>query len=367
MKLEKMIRLLMAPCALLASLSVIFLPQQLGAQNVPRYEVDALWPKLPLPDRWVTGGLGGTCVDNQDHVFVLNRQNVVDQDLELGISAPPVIEFDAAGNVVNSWGDPKVLGGRLHDCYVDKENNIWVIGSQSGFLQKYTHDGTKLLLQVGKSGVFDSSDGTNKGTALNSNNPQFFYPSSIAVDPQNGDLYVADGETTGGNHRIAVLSRDGKFLRQWQLRRSEAEKNLPQVVHCIGLSNDGLVYMSDRQGHRIQVFDKMGSFKRSIDIPSKPNTPGGKLRSTSTDGAATVFEFSPDTNQKYLFVVNQNSNVINIVDRQTGQILSAFGRGAGRYPAQFTTPHGIAVDSKGNVYIAEQEGRRIQKFNVVGQ
>src|SRR5688572_5803625 len=110
MKSGKGIRLLVVPCAVLASLLGISFSQQSGAQTVPRYEVDALWPKLPLPDGWVTGGLGGTCVDNQDHVFVLNRQNVADGDLEFGIGAPPVIEFDPAGNVVNSWGDPKILG-----------------------------------------------------------------------------------------------------------------------------------------------------------------------------------------------------------------------------------------------------------------
>jgi hypothetical protein len=64
-------RHVLMPCTLLAFLFVIFCPQHSTAQAIPRYEVDALWPKLPLPDGWVTGGLGGTCIDNQDHVFIL--------------------------------------------------------------------------------------------------------------------------------------------------------------------------------------------------------------------------------------------------------------------------------------------------------
>ena len=67
-----------------------------------------------------------------------------------------------------------------------------------------------------------------------------------------------------------------------------------------------------------------------------------------------------------MFVVNQNSVMIDVVDRQTGEVLSSFGEGPGRYLGQFTLPHGIGVDSVGNVYVAEQEGRRIQKFRVAG-
>src|SRR5215212_4949112 len=74
--------------------------------RAPKYEVDGAWPK-PLPDRWVLGGLGGLCVDNRDHVLILNRQDVLDTDLNAGYLAPAIIEFDPAGNVVNSWGDLK--------------------------------------------------------------------------------------------------------------------------------------------------------------------------------------------------------------------------------------------------------------------
>ncbi len=116
---------------------------------------------------------------------------------------------------------------------------MWIGSAPSGMIQKYSHDGSKLLLQIGKKGVFDSSDGTVKGQPLNSNAAVFFMPSSIFVDPKNGDIYVSDGEGAGGNRRIAVLDREGKFLRQWQ---PEGMK----TVHCLSVSNDGLVYVCNR-------------------------------------------------------------------------------------------------------------------------
>ena len=166
--------------AVMAMAAALFSTTSSRAQSaVPQYEVDVSWPK-PLPDRWVLGRLGGVCVDAQDHVFLLNRQDVLEGDLNAGHLAPPVIEFDQAGNVVNSWGDPNLLDPRLHSCHVDQDNNVWIGSAPSGMVQKYSHDGRKLLFQIGKKGVFDSSDGTVKGKPLNSNAARFFMPSSIS-------------------------------------------------------------------------------------------------------------------------------------------------------------------------------------------
>ena len=160
-RLSKTVPLALAGfCVLLVSAIGIFDPVPAQAQQVPRYEVDPLWPTLPLPDRWLTGGLGGMCIDGRDHVFILNRQNVVPEDLDGARLAPPVIEFDPDGNVVRSWGDPNRLGDRLHDCHVDADHNVWIVASGTGVVQKYSSDGGELLLQIGESGLYDSSDGT---------------------------------------------------------------------------------------------------------------------------------------------------------------------------------------------------------------
>lgn len=285
------------------------------------------------------GGLGGICVDADDHVFVLNRQDVPDAALASGRQAPLIIEFDPKGAVVNSWGDPALLDPRLHSCYVDKDRNFWVASSPSGMVQKYSHDGRTMQQQVGQKGVVDSSDGTVKGKPLNSDATRFFMPSSIFVDPVNGDVFVADGESGGGNRRVIVADRAGAFLRQWQPEGMN-------TVHCLVGSNDGLIYVCNRERGRIQVYDKGGRFVRSIE----------------TGGSATAFGFSPDAAQRLMFVINQVDTRIEIVDRQSGTVVSNFGGKAGTLPGEFEQPHGIAVDSRGRIYVAENRGRRVQRF-----
>ena len=348
-----------------AAAAALIIAVPVRAQQVPQFEVDPLWPQLPLGNNWLTGGLGGMCLDSRDHVYILNRQNVVADDLDGAILAPPVIELDPEGNVVRGWGDPDLLGGRLHDCHVDSDQNVWIVAAATGVVQKYSNDGSELLLLIGERGSYDSADGTRGGRPLNSDRARFFLPGSIDIDAASGDIYVADGELPGGNYRIAVLDRNGRFLRQWSLHRSEDEGDITPLPHCLRLSNDGLVYVCDRQADRIQVFDQMGTFIRNIDVGFEPTSPA-QGRSSGTRGSAVVLAFSPDAEQRLLYVVNQNSVMIDVLDRRSGRLLTSFGGGPGRYRGQFTLPHGIAVDSAGNVYIAEQEGRRIQKFNYLG-
>jgi len=344
--------------AALAIGAVIFSAAVAHAQSgAPRYEPDLAWPK-PLPDRWVLGGLGGVCVDAKDHVFILNRQDVPDGDLNAGKLAPMIIEFDPAGNVVNSWGDLKLLDPRLHSCHFDKDGNMWIASAPSGMVQKYTHDGNKLLLQIGKKGVYDTADGTEKGKPLNSPAAQFLMPSSIYVDRTNGDVYVADGEAVKSNRRIAVMDKDGKFLRHW------LPENMSEV-HCMTIANDQDVYVCNRRGSKIHVYDKVGNLKRVIEVPWQPYTPPADGKITQIGGSAVAIDFSPDPDQRLLFVLNQNNSQIEIFERATGKRLSTFGR-PGAFPGEFVQSHGIAVDSKGNVFVAENRGRRIHKFKIAG-
>jgi DNA-binding beta-propeller fold protein YncE len=316
------------------------------------YAVDPSWPK-PLPDRWVLGGLGGVCVDAHDHVLVLNRQDAPADDLNAGQQAPAIIEFDPAGNVVNTWGSAELLDPRLHSCFFDADGNVWIASSPSGMVQKYSHDGKTLLRQIGRKGVFDSSDGTAKGEPLNSSAPRFFMPSSLFEDPRTGELYVADGESPRGNRRIAVIGRDGQFVRQWQPEGMT-------TVHCMIVSRDGFVYVCNREHARIQVYDRTGVFLKNIEVPWKPYTTSGGPPKES-GGSAVSIDLSPDADQRYLFVINQNNAEVEIIDRQSGEIVSRFGR-AGHLAGGFDQPHGLAVDSKGNVYVTENRGRRVQKF-----
>ncbi len=373
-------------CAALAIAVAIFCPSSLRAQaGVPKFEVDPSWPK-PLPDRWVTGEMGGVCVDSQDHVFIAQRVNDVggmdghlegltSDELNAGQPAPPVIEFDAEGKVVNSWGDPKLLPKDLHGCAIDRDDHVWLDGSEDGIIQEYSHDGRELLLQIGKKGVFDSSDGTVTGTPLNSSPSQFFRVSEIGFDPHNGDVYVADGHAKGrggNNYRIVVFDKNGKYLRQWKLHRSpeEAGTAAAPTVHCVRVSNDGLVYVCDRWMNRLQVFDTMGIFQKNMPFAFKiwtpiPQTGTGSRKDAMLVGSVSSVEFSLDPGQKFMYAINEIDEEIDIVDRATGKVLGSFGR-PGHQVGEFMHAHTMALDSKGNIYVGESvEGRRVQKFKMV--
>src|SRR3979490_2157041 len=167
----------------------------------PKYEVDPTWPK-PLPGNMVTGRAGGICVDAQDHVFEVNRGDLQDKEKLVATPAPPVLEYDSDGNLVNSFGDFKIAPSSIHGCIVDKENNLFVAGNDDAVVQKYTHDGSKLLLTIGTKGLFDSSTGLITGIAMNQSKTLLNKPADIAVDPANGDVYIADGN---GHHTLHVV------------------------------------------------------------------------------------------------------------------------------------------------------------------
>jgi DNA-binding beta-propeller fold protein YncE len=300
-------------------------------------------------------------VDAHDHIIVTNRRDLSAEVMETSNNAPSVIMFDLAGNVVESWGTSETVPGTIHSCAADSDNNIWLTGNGDGIIQKWSHDG-KLLLQIGERGVFDSSDGTSKGKALNVNKTQFFNPAGLTIDPTNDDVYVTDGY---GNRRVVVLDKSGKFLRQWGRQGTPEEIRdgkggvFAKVVHGVAISNAGLVYISDRQGDRVQVFDKEGNFKRNIWVRTGTST------LPDPRGTAWWVAFSPDKEQKYMYVVNGRNEEIHILDHESGAILSTFGR-PGHQLGQFTHGHTLAVDTKGNIYVAEtNEGRRIQKFKPV--
>ena len=374
-------------CAVFTIALAIFFASPSNAQNnIPHYEVDPTWPK-PLPDRWVTGEMGGVCVDSQDHVFIAQRVNDVggmdghlegltNDELNAGQAAPPIIEFNAEGKVVNSWGNLTILPKDLHGCAIDREGHVWLDGSEDGIIQEYSHDGSELLLQIGKRGVFDSSDGTVNGTPLNSSTSQFFRVSEIAFDPHNGDIYVADGHAKGrgrNNFRIVVFDKNGHYLRQWKLYRSaeEAGTAAAPTPHCVRVSNDGLVYVCDRWMNRVQVFDTMGNFQKNISFNFKVWTPipasgTGSRREAMLVGSASSVEFSRDQAQEFMYVINEIDEQIDIVNRASGHIVDSFGR-PGHQVGEFMHAHTMALDSKGNIYVGESvEGRRVQKFKLVG-
>jgi len=272
--------------AMLATLGIVerALEQRAAAQTqvtAPRFEVDPLWPK-PLPNHWVVGQAIGVTVDDQDHVWIVHRDNLLganeaaaSQDPPTAsccVKAPPVLEFDPAGNVVGHWGGPSKdydWPNSNHGITVDYKGNVWIGGNEGTDAQvlKFTKAG-KFIMQIGKAGQ-------NKGSNDTEN---FGRAAKIFVDPKANEAYIADGY---GNKRVVVIDADtGKFKRYWGAYGNKPDdtnlgpydpkaphaQQFRNPVHCADLSNDGLLYVCDRPNDRIQIFKPDGTFVKEVFV-----------------------------------------------------------------------------------------------------
>lgn len=328
---------------------------------VPQFEVDPTWPQA-LPDDWILGQCPGVAIDADDNIVVCNRQDLTEEEAEIGSDAPMVIVFDQQGHVVRHWGEKAKLPIKPERLNIDFRNNIWIAGQQDGMIQKFDPQGN-LLMQIGERGVFDTSDGTAKGEPLNSGRDRFFQPTAVAVDPETEDFFVSDGY---GNRRVAQFDKDGTYLRQWgrQATAEEAEAGEPwvfaNVVHDVVLSNAGLLYVCDRWGNRIQVYEKDGTFVRNIWVRNgTPQLPDPR-------GTVWTMVFSQDPEQRFIFLMNGRNEQVHVLDHASGEILWSFGR-PGHQLGAFTHGHTIAIDRHGHLYVGETHtGRRVQRFRPVG-
>jgi DNA-binding beta-propeller fold protein YncE len=373
-----------------------------AAVMAPRFEVDPMWPK-PLPNHWLLGNVIGVSVDSNDHIWIVHRGAALEAmetyaarnppASECCLPAPPVLEFDEAGNLIGHWGGPGEgydWPETNHGITVDYKGNVWIGGngraapgaapaargargapSEDGtsaqpaargaaaapfhdnMILKFTQTG-KFLMQIGKPGQSKGSNDVEnvKGAA------------KMVIDPKTNELYVADGY---GNHRVIVFDAEtGKYKRHWGAYGKKPDdtplgrynpsdppaQQFRNPVHCADLSNDGLLYVCDRPNDRIQVFKPDGTFVKEIVI----------AKNTLGDGSVWDIAFSKDPQQKYIFLADGSNEKIYVLLRDTLEILTSFGDG-GRQPGQFYAVHSVAADSKGNLFTTETyRGQRVQKF-----
>jgi sugar lactone lactonase YvrE len=344
----------LAAIAVAASAAVWFLGVPAAAQQQPRalptFAVDASWPKVP--DHLKLGDISSIALDAQDNAYVLHRPRTLKPE-NAANAAPAVVVFDPAGNFIRAWGGAGPdyeWPEREHGIHIDHKGFAWIGGNQcptSGNvglkhvaddqLLKFTLDG-KFVLQIGK-----SNQSKGDGDTANVHRAADAY-----VLPGTNEVFVADGY---GNHRVIVFDADsGAFKRTWgafgkppggkdncaiaRLTEFPPGDGLPDfnVAHSIRVSNDGTVYLADRENRRVQVFSSDGKFVK-------------QLRQVEGPFAANL-AFSPDREQQFLYV--GGGKAINIVDRKTLEVL-----GRVQVEKQLGGGHHIATDSKGNLYIAQ--------------
>jgi sugar lactone lactonase YvrE len=342
-----------------------------GAQSaiaVPTYQIDPFWPK-EMPHDYLFGNVIGIAVDSKDNVWVTHRP----RSMPGADKTPPILEFDPAGTLINSWGGRDTVpewGTQEHGLYIDQKDNVWVgfggglpydpktrATTDNAHFLKTTPQG-KVLLQIGKFGM---------GTEGSLSTKYLGNPTDVYVDPQTNEAFISDGYI---NHRVVVFDAGtGEFKRFWgaygnkpddsvplnmQFRRSASGPQPQQfnTPHCLAGTKDGLLYVCDRGNQRIQVFRHDGTFVRDAFVKEKDD-PGAGI-------APQDIAISPDPRQTFLFVLTGEK--VYILQRDTMEVVGRFGH-RGRSAGQFISGHSLAIDSKGNLFAGETlAGSRLQKF-----
>jgi hypothetical protein len=380
-----------------------------ASEKMPVFEVDPSWPQLP--NGWVSGHVPSVSVDQHDNVWLITRPNTVPADQQAHAS-PPVVELDTNGKFVQAWGGPGAnydWPDSDHSIFVDYKGNVWITGSspESPSPTKRTDD---MLLKFTNKGKFIAQLGGRSKSNGNADTKSVHLATDVFVYPKTNEVFVSDGY---GNRRVIVFDADTlAFKRMWGAfgnapvdwqpiangmalagaegsvatgaTGAEANRgggsgqeprptdidgpgpdqfggvrpNANQIgamggpTHSVQLSNDGLVYVTDRSIRRVQVFTVDGKYVTQAFV-NRTGPSGSSVCSTG---------FSPDKAQQYLYLADYGNSRIIVMDRKSLQVLYQFG-GRGPEPGKFLRIHHIAVDSKGNIYTGEvAPGPRTQKF-----
>lgn len=341
-----------------------------ASSAAPRFKVDPTWP-LELPNDWILGSVTGVFVDSKDHIWVTHLPETLteeelyaEQTPAMGTcckAAPTVLELDAQGKLIQGWGtgtkeDMTNWPRNPHGIFVDHNDFVWVGTHMHHRVMKFTREG-KLVMTIGQT---DKNAGSNDTTLLGG-------PSGIWVDPKTNEAFISDGYR---NRRVIVFdAATGKYLRHWGAygeKPDDTEKFDPKTmvsgalpkqfstVHGLTGSKDGKIYVADRRGNRIQVFDQQGKF-----LAEKVIAPA-----TLSSGSAFVPVLSRDPQEQWLYVADGTNHKVWILRRSDLEAVGEFGHG-GRQLGQMLRPHGMSVDSRGNLYVGEAStGRRVQRFTV---
>jgi len=299
-------------------------PALLVPQEAPALDYVAVANPLPVPDAAAMGASSDVAFDSKGHLYVLSR------------GTQPLTEFDENGKFIRAFGEG--LFTRSHGIRIDKEGNIWATDVGAHTVMKLSHDGQVLLTlgTKGKAGEWNEAAGSRL----------FNEPNDIVIAP-NGDLFITQGHTPGAgrggvaqNPGVLKFDKNGKFIKFCGGKGTEPGKF--EVAHGIAIDAKGLLWVTDRENQRIQIFDQDGKYIREVKYAGLP--------------------CSLDIGTQYIYMVNGFAGQLLRLDLD-GKVLAAVGKpGAAGTWGEFGEAHFIAVSPKGEIYIADSVNRAVQKF-----
>lgn len=293
------------------------------------------WGQLPAGRTW--GSTSAVDIAPNGHVWVGERCGA---NTCAGSDLPAILEFDASGNLLKSFGAGLFVFP--HGFHVDRDGNVWVTDAQGRDgkghqVFKFSPDG-KVLLTLGKPGVAGAG------------NDELSQPSDVVVAP-SGEIFVADGHDAGSNMRIVKYTKDGKFLKSWGRPGSApGEFNAP---HGIAFDSKGRLFVADRGNNRLQIFDQDGKFLEEWKQFSR-------LSGIYIDKNDVLYGSDSESNTKR----NPGwKRGIWVGSARDGSV-TAFIPDPEKNPDQSSTSgaEGVAADASGNIYAAEVGPKMVKKY-----
>lgn len=290
------------------------------------YQVDPDFFQRPAGMEW--GQTPAVVVDAKDQIWVFTRAQV------------PVQVYSPAGKLVRAWGEGLIEAA--HGLKLDAEGNVWLVDVGKHVVLKCTQDG-KVLQTLGTPGVA-GCDATH-----------FYKPTDVAITP-SGEIFVSDGY---GNARVAHFDKSGKFVKQWG--RQGTGPGEFSIVHAIALDSQGRLYVADRNNVRVQVFDQSGKL---LDQWANLLVPWTFCVTANDD--IWVCGSTPMVWEGELPLGCPPKDQVFMKFNPQGKLLQLWGVPKGEdgkeMPGELNWIHSIALDSKGNIYAGDIQGKRVQKF-----
>jgi hypothetical protein len=280
------------------------------------YEADIGWEKIP--EGYEFHDAPGVAVDSKDNVYIFNR------------GPHPIIVLDKDGNFVRSWGEGQ-FDRRAHGIHCSPDDYIFTVNDSQHCVKKWTTEG-ELVMTIGTQGQPSEKWG---GEPFNT-------PTNVGISPNTGDIYITDGY---GNSRVHRYDQDGKHILSWGAPGSEPGEFA--IPHNVVIDREERIFVTDRENSRLQVFDNQGNL---LDMWHDIHRPQGLCIGRDDEGLVYIGEHRMQPELIDCLIVGHRVHVYN----RKGERLQRLGDPMiGDGPTQFVAPHGLGVDSRGNIYVGE--------------